>query len=358
MGEDEQVFFKVSGTHTVYLTGNYLVPESDSSDEESYGFDTDYDLSPDEDELDEEEEGDELDDLDDPRITELTSDDEEPPKLIGKDAKGAKDRKDAKPVAEPAKAKMPEVAKGSKNKRAAEDEGEDPEPPTLDDIMSKSLKPATDNPDGEPKLSKKQLKKLKNNAGKAVQPPAGSTAKKDDAPPEGNGAGGKGDKKVQFAKNLESGPSGEGDVSKADAKTEKKKDGKSGGLGIKTVQGVVIDDRKLGTGPAAKNGDKVGLRYIGKLQTNLRQFDGTFTGIMNAPLNSNTCTANKSGPPFRFKIGANEVIKGWDIGVKGMSVGGERRITIPPELGYGKKAMDKIPANSTLIFEIKLLSID
>lgn len=67
--------------------------------------------------------------------------------------------------------------------------------------------------------------------------------------------------------------------------------------------------------------------------------------------------ANKSGPPFKFKLGDGQVIKGWDIGVAGMSVRGERRITIPPHLGYGKKAMGKIPANSTLVFDIKLLSI-
>lgn len=166
------------------------------------------------------------------------------------------------------------------------------EPSSLDDIMAKSLKaeePATNN---EAKLSKKQRKKLKNNAGKGVETQTESAdSKKDDqkakASPEQ-----KGDKKVQFARNLEQGPS----TSKKDAKTESKKgskadtkaEGKSdfqkegekqkAGLGLKVVQGVSIDDKKLGKGPAVKNGDKVGMRYIGKLQGG-KVFDGTTKSI-------------------------------------------------------------------------------
>lgn len=68
-------------------------------------------------------------------------------------------------------------------------------------------------------------------------------------------------------------------------------------------------------------------------------------------------TANKKGKPFTFKLGAGEVIKGWDIGVAGMSVGGERKLTIPANLAYGNKSQPGIPANSTLIFEVKVLEI-
>ena len=68
--------------------------------------------------------------------------------------------------------------------------------------------------------------------------------------------------------------------------------------------------------------------------------------------------ANKKGKPFSFKLGGGEVIKGWDIGVVGMSVGGERRITVPASLAYGSKAMPDIPANSTLIFDLKLLEVN
>jgi FK506-binding nuclear protein len=107
----------------------------------------------------------------------------------------------------------------------------------------------------EPKLSKKQLKKLKNNKGEAVEVKDG--AKSEAAKPAKDST--KADKKVQFAKNLEQGPTGSAEKAKpSDAK---------GALGVKTVQGVTIDDRKIGTGRTVKAGDKVGMRYIGKLQS-------------------------------------------------------------------------------------------
>lgn len=71
-----------------------------------------------------------------------------------------------------------------------------------------------------------------------------------------------------------------------------------------------------------------------------------------------TETANKKGKPFSFKLGSGEVIKGWDIGVPGMSVGAERRISIPAHLAYGKQTLPGIPANSTLVFDIKMVSIN
>lgn len=75
------------------------------------------------------------------------------------------------------------------------------------------------------------------------------------------------------------------------------------------------------------------------------------------PQSNFDCTANKKGAPFSFKLGKGEVIKGWDIGVAGMAVGGERRLTIPAHLAYGSRAIPGIPANSTLIFDVKLLEI-
>jgi len=203
---------------------------------------------------------------------------------------------------------------------------------SLDDIMAKSLKPEADE---EQKLSKKQLKKLKKNNGeaatikteepKAVESKDQSSIKTD-----------KSDKKVQFAKNLEQGPTGSAEKAKTEA-TELKT-GKAG-LGVKTVNGVKMDDKKLGSGPACKKGHKVSMRYIGKLADG-KVFD-----------------SNTKGKPFSFKLGAGEVIKGWDIGVAGMSVGGERRLTIPANLAYGSKSLPGIPANSTLVFDIKLLEI-
>ncbi|KAH0562212.1 hypothetical protein GP486_003089 [Trichoglossum hirsutum] len=309
IGEDEQVFFKVSGTHAVYLTGNYVAPANDSSDNLPY-YDSDedeeYDLSPDEEEIDDEE-SDELDDIADPRITEVDTDDEEEvPKLVHT-------KKDKK-------------TKG-KNKRTAED-SED-ETPNLDDIIAKSLKPEEPKTNGEQKLSKKQRKKLKNNAGEAVPKAAETkTTKKEDKPVKESPIPNKGDKKVQFAKDLEQGPANSA------AKTESGNDEK-----IKTKNGVKIEDKVVGKGPVARKGNKVSMRYIGKL------------------LDGKVFDANKKGPPFSFKLGAGEVIKGWDIGIEGIAQGGQRRLTVPADLAYGNKDHPGIPKNSTLIFEVKCLGI-
>ena len=250
------MFFKVSGTHTIYLTGNYVIPVDDGINRRHEVYDEDeedYDLSPDEDELDDDEEEDLLDALADPRITEVDSDEEEEeaPKLIQAEKKESK--------------------KG-KNKRGAAD-SDDEEAGGLDDIMAKSLKPVEPATNGEPKLSKKQLKKLKNNAGKAVAAETKDTAKTEQLSTDSPNS-----KKVQFAKNLEQGPSGTAASDKTKTTTngtEAKKDGEKekAGLGQKTVQGVKIDDKKIGKGPAAKKGNKVSMRYIGKLQDG-KVFDG------------------------------------------------------------------------------------
>ncbi|EXJ93197.1 hypothetical protein A1O3_01754 [Capronia epimyces CBS 606.96] len=320
VGEGEKVFFKVSGTHTIHLTGNYVIPQDDGQaslyDEDDEDED-DYDLSPDEDELDafedSDEESDELDDLADPRVTEVDSEDEK------------------------AAASTKNVSKG-KNKRPAEDsDDEEDEEANLDDIMAKSLKKGEAAANGEEKklskAEKKRLKKLKKNDGEAA--PAGTTAA-EAGKKEGAQANGSSEKKVQFAKNLEQGPTPSGtSTAKADKKTEKA----GASTGVKEVNGVSIDVRKVGTGPAAKKGNRLEMRYIGKLD-NGKVFD-----------------SNKAGKPFSFKLGAGEVIKGWDIGLEGIQVGGERRLVIPPNLAYGSKALPGIPKNSKLTFDIKCLSV-
>lgn len=224
----------------------------DGEDEED-----DYDMSPDEDELEDDEESDELDSLENPRVTEVASEDEEePPKLVKKEDVQKKE----------------EPAKKGKNKRAHEESDDEKEAPaSLDDIMAKSLKPVEPIANGETKLSKKQFKKLKNNAGKPVEAAVEKKdVKKEDAAAKDGPL--KTDKKVQFAKILEQGPASSPATLKGDSqeKTEthsKKEEAKSkASLGVKVVQGVKIDDKKLGKGPAAKKGSKVGMRYIGKLK--------------------------------------------------------------------------------------------
>jgi len=338
IAEGERVYFKVSGTHTIYLTGNYVVPSDEAHSKGMYDGeeeDEDYDLSPDEDELDDDEESDDLDALEDPRITEVMSEEDETPKLVKQDKKG-------------------------KNKRAAEHS--DDEPANLDDIIAKSLKPAEATANGDAKLSKKQLKKLKNNAGEAVAAAIEKHAKKDDQPAK-DSPNAKSDKKVQFAKKLEQGPSSSSPATKPEVKNEtkneakKEKDQPKAGSGVRTVQGVIIDDKKAGKGPMAKKGDKISMRYIGKLQDG-KVFDGKPTLCANVlSLTNSRLAANKKGKPFTFKLGSGEVIKGWDIGVAGMAVGGERRFTVPANLAYGNKAQPGIPANSALVFDVKVLEI-
>ena len=316
----------MTGTHSIFLTGNYVEPLNErsgmfdpDSDEED-----EYDLSPDEDELDESEDEsvDELDDLEDPRITEI-EEEVEAPALVAIKA----DKIDTKPAA------------GKKNKRPAPDSADEDEVAAgaegLDELIAKeAAKAAPPTVNGEQKLSKKERKKLKKNDGAAAAAPAVQKVleKEVDAP-----SSGKSDKKVSFAKELEQGPTPTKDTA-ADKSADKEKP--KAAPGIKTVQGVTIDDRKIGAGQAAKNGDRIGMRYIGKLKDG-KVFD-----------------SNKKGKPFNFKLGAGEVIKGWEIGVQGMQAGGERRITIPPHLAYGTKKTGEIPANSTLVFDVKLLDLN
>ncbi|MGK3963105.1 FKBP-type peptidyl-prolyl cis-trans isomerase [Sorangium sp. So ce118] len=102
-----------------------------------------------------------------------------------------------------------------------------------------------------------------------------------------------------------------------------------------------IEDVKEGTGAEAKPGQTVTVHYVGTL-TNGNKFD----------------SSRDRGQGFSFNLGAGQVIKGWDQGVAGMKIGGVRKLTIPPELGYGARGFPPvIPPNSTLLFEVELLSV-
>ena len=111
---------------------------------------------------------------------------------------------------------------------------------------------------------------------------------------------------------------------------------------ITTESGLKYFDYVVGEGDAPVKGKPVTVNYTGWL-TNGKKFDSSVD----------------RNQPFTFTLGVGEVIKGWDEGVASMKVGGKRRLIIPPELGYGSKSVGSglIPANSTLIFDVELLSV-
>lgn len=110
----------------------------------------------------------------------------------------------------------------------------------------------------------------------------------------------------------------------------------------KAASDLKIENLKEGTGAEAVNGKRVSVHYTGTL-TDGKKFDSSVD----------------RGQPFTFVLGAGQVIRGWDLGVAGMKVGGKRKLTIPSELAYGERgAGGVIPPNATLIFEVELLEVN
>ena len=115
--------------------------------------------------------------------------------------------------------------------------------------------------------------------------------------------------------------------------------------GITTLQ---KSDVKAGDGAEAQTGKTVSVHYTGWL------YDTAKADHKGSKFDS----SKDSNSPFQFRLGAGEVIRGWDEGVAGMKVGGTRLLTIPPDLGYGARgAGGVIPPNATLLFEVELLAV-
>jgi peptidylprolyl isomerase len=123
-------------------------------------------------------------------------------------------------------------------------------------------------------------------------------------------------------------------------KMEESKEKSNLGKEITTSSGLTYVDEVIGEGNNPRTGDKVVVHYTGTLE-NGTKFDSSVD----------------RDRPFEFTIGVGRVIKGWDEGVASMKVGGKRKLTIPPELGYGSRNMGTIPSNSTLLFDVELIEI-
>lgn len=289
----EDYVFKLSGPHKVHLLGNFIIQPGQGSGPGGYDqppYDSDDEITSDEEDMSDSEMG-----RYDPETGLMlgdSDDEEEDDSRFMEIADEPKPKKAAKAVA--AEAKKPAAAAAAAPASAAA-----PVEAAAADTS---------------KLSKNQLKKLAKKEKTAAAPaeaakpaaaaaaPAPAAVKKEEAKP------------AAAAK-------------KAPSKKQT------------TASGLTIEDNKVGSGPAAKAGQRVQMRYIGRLQ-NGKIFD-----------------QNTKGAPFSFKLGKQEVIKGWDEGIAGMQVGGERKLVIPPQLAYGKQAISGIPPNSTLTFEVKLLAI-
>lgn len=107
--------------------------------------------------------------------------------------------------------------------------------------------------------------------------------------------------------------------------------------------GLQLQDLIIGSGKEATNGRIITVNYSGTLADG-KKFDSSYD----------------RGQPFQFNLGSGQVIRGWELGVAGMKVGGKRKLIIPPALGYGDRNIGNglIPPNSTLIFEVELLGVE
>ncbi|XP_039127649.1 peptidyl-prolyl cis-trans isomerase FKBP53 [Dioscorea cayenensis subsp. rotundata] len=212
--------------------------------------------------------------------------------------------------------------------KAADDMGED-----LPDAVEQEL--SVDKNNAKRKKNKKKIQQTEENANSNEELP--KNADIHDQPAVADEKETK--KKKKRNKNHDNDPNN--DVASKLSVAEEKQGG--AGRNAKTYpNGLTVEELSMGKpdGKRASPGTKVAVNYIGKLK-NGKIFDST-TG----------------GKPFKFRLGIGQVIKGWDVGINGMRVGDKRKLTIPPSMGYGNKNIGQIPANSWLIFDVELVSVN
>lgn len=116
--------------------------------------------------------------------------------------------------------------------------------------------------------------------------------------------------------------------------------------GLSSITTLQTTDLVVGTGAVASSGRSVTVHYTGWL------YKATAVDNKGTKFDSSL----DRGTPFSFTLGAGQVIVGWDQGVLGMRVGGQRRLVIPPSLGYGSRGQGSIPGNATLVFDVQMVA--
>jgi len=208
-----------------------------------------------------------------------------------------------------------------KEKKKNKNKAETPVSSQTSNASSVKSEPKSPGPDGDATQSAKKKKKKKKNKNKENEVNATNT------PAKGANTPGKDSSKA---------PSGQ-------EKTPGKEQPQTPKTPKRTLKGgLMVEDLKPGNGPEAKKGKLIGMYYDGKLKSNMKRFDATL-----------------NGKPFKFRLGAGEVIKGWDAGIEGMKVGGKRRLTVPAHMAYGKQgAPPEIPPNATLVFDVECKAVN
>ena len=307
--EGETIAFRVEGPHSIHLSGYYINDDEDDGDEDGFINDEDedeiysdeaeedsqieYDSEMDSDEDSEEESDSEEEMTKNPRIRVIESDEED------MDSDEEMDSEDDEDI--------------DSEDDSEEEEEEESEEEVEQAKSSKKVKFDLPVANKVKETPKEQVKATTTTAApvKVTPPPAKATPVVAPATPVAA-------PKPASPQNKEQGP-----------------------VPVKKTlpSGLQIEDLKLGNGAKVSNGKKVLIHYKGTL-TNGQVFDSSF-----------------GGKPLKFSVGKGEVIKGMDIGIVGMAIGGSRKLVIPGPLAYGNQALPKIPRNSTLIFEIRLEKI-
>lgn len=362
--EGEKICFRTEGGASIHLTG-HLVPD-ESPDESMMLGDSMFDTTGDGEEVsDEEEEDSDDDDGEEEEVPKLVEAANGKRKLENGDSPKQSAKKAKKAEVKQAEAMQKVLSKDKKKKQEDDDEDDD------DDDMEADmddLEEEEDSEDGgeEEESGEDEEEEAPTPKKKKEETPKKDKKKKQQENGTANGqqqaSPSKKEKKKQEAapltptsKTVEA----ETPKSKKKDKKNKNKDGAAtpaaaagGSAGDakpgspaktpkpqkKTLKGgIIAEDIRVGNGPEAKAGKHVGMYYKGTLTKSGKQFDACL-----------------QGKPFKFKLGKGEVIKGWDVGVEGMKVGGKRKLTIPAQMGYGAQgAMPEIPPNASLTFEVE-----